>query len=322
MVWFRSMGAYEWIVILLFTGLYILFLSRTVSIARKMKTGYMPVFNKTVIRTVYFTLMIIALLGPSFGEETKEVKAVGKDIYICVDLSESMNAFDIPPTRLEKVKFELKNIVEAFNSDRIGLIIFSSEAFVQCPLTFDQSALMMFIETLNSSLVPNAGTDFTPPLKLALKKLTEEDNSSVQNKSKIIILISDGEDFGENTDEIVNDIRNNDIRLFTLGVGTAKGSRIKVGSTYKTDKNGRQVVTQLNARELRSLAIKTDGKYYEISDKTNDVNRLINNISQVEGEIRDTRMMNASANKYYYFLLAAFVLILIDVLFTFKTIRI
>ncbi len=322
MVWFRSLGGFEWTIIFLFAGAYLAFLARTIRVAKKMKTGYMPVFNKSIIRLIYFSLLIIALLGPSFGVETKEVKAVGKDIYICVDLSESMNAFDIPPTRLERVKFELKNIVQSFSSDRIGIIIFSSEAFVQCPLTFDQSALMMFIETLNTNLVPDAGTDFTPPLELALKKLTENQNSSVQNKSKVIILISDGEDFGENNDKIVNEIRDNDIRLFTLGVGTAKGSRIRVGRAYKTDRNGREVITQLDAKELKTLAIKTDGQYFEISDKSDDVNRLISSINQIEGEIRDTRMMKASANKYYYFLLGALILIIFDVMISFKTLKI
>ena len=159
-------------------------------------------------------------------------------------------------------------------------------------------------------------------MRLALKKLTEGKNASTQNKSKVIVLVSDGEDFGGNTDDIVKQIQDEDIKLYTLGVGTAKGSKIRLGSTYKTDRNGRQVVTQLNSRELKSLAIRTGGKYYEISDKTNDVNRLIGSISQIEGEIRDTRTMKASANKYYYFLLGALVLIIFDFMVSVKTIRI
>ena len=99
----------------------------------------------------------------SFGETTKEVKSMEKDVFICVDLSQSMNAFDIQPSRIERVKFELKNIIEAFNSDRKGLIMFSNEAFMQCPLTYDNNALALFIQTLNTSLVPNTGTDFAPP---------------------------------------------------------------------------------------------------------------------------------------------------------------
>ena len=109
---------------------------------------------------------------------------MGKDVFICVDLSQSMNAFDIQPSRIERVKFELKNIIEAFNSDRKGLIMFSNEAFMQCPLTYDNNALALFIQTLNTSLVPNTGTDFAP-LKLALSKLNSEKSGSIRQKSKL-----------------------------------------------------------------------------------------------------------------------------------------
>jgi len=322
MVWFRSLGLLEMILILLFISLYVAYVYRVILIGKRLNTSYQKVFYKIIIRSLYFILLIVALLGPSFGDSTREIKSVGKDIYICVDLSESMNAYDVQPSRLEKVKFELKNIVQAFNSDRIGLIIFSSEAFVQCPLTYDQSALNLFIETLGSGLVPNTGTDFGPPLTMALEKLTEEDNSSAQQKSKIIILISDGEDFGEETNQVAVDIQNSGIKLFTLGVGTSNGSKIRTRTGFKTDRDGREVVSKLNSKEMKSLAIKTEGKYFEINESLNDVNRLINTLNRIEGELRDARLMDVSANKYYYFLALALLLIVFDIITSVKTIKI
>jgi Ca-activated chloride channel family protein len=234
-----------------------------------------------------------------------------------------MEAFDVQPTRLEKVKFEMKKIVEAFNSDRLGVIIFSSEAFMQCPLTFDQNALNLFIETMNSNLVPPTGTDFAPPLKLSLKKLSEEDgNSSQGQKSKIIILISDGEDFGDDTETIAREIEDKNIKLFTLGVGTEKGSQLYAGRGYKTDQSGNAVISKLNAASLKSLADKTGGQYFEINENKNDVSRLISAINKIEGELRDTRFVDVSANRYFYFLLAAFILLLVDVFIQVKPIRI
>jgi Ca-activated chloride channel family protein len=262
------------------------------------------------------------LLGPSFGQSQREVSSIGKDIYLLVDLSESMNATDIQPTRLEKVKFELKNIVDAFNSDRLGLIIFSSEAFVQSPLTYDQNALNLFIETLNTNLVPNSGTDFGPPLNMAYEKLMQEESTITQPKSKIIIMISDGEDFGEETGEIAEKIEEAGIKLFTLGVGTETGSRIRTASGFKKDRQGNEVITRLDDRQLKSLAVETDGKYFEINDRNNDVERLINTINQIEGELRDTRLMDVSANKYFYFLWLALFFMVFDFLFSIKTIRI
>lgn len=303
--------------------LYTLYIVRVIRIANRLNTPFINVFIKLVFRTVYFALFIIALLGPSFGGSKKEVKSVGKDIMICVDLSKSMDAFDIQPTRMEKIKFEMKKIVEAFNSDRIGVIIFSSEAFMQCPLTYDQNALNLFIETMNSSLVPSAGTDFGPPLQMALRKLKEEtEGPEAQSKSKVIILISDGEDFGEETDEVAREIENNDIKLFTLGVGTEKGGNIYAGNGLKRDRQGNVVVTKLNSESLRSLARKTDGQYFEINETKNDVSRLINTIDNIEGELRDTRFVDVTANKYYYFLLAAAALLILDILINIPTVRI
>jgi Ca-activated chloride channel family protein len=265
---------------------------------------------------------MVAFLGPSFGDSKKEIKSVGKDIMICVDLSKSMDAFDVQPTRLEKIKYEMKRIVEAFNSDRVGVIIFSSEAFMQCPLTYDQNALNLFIETMNTSLVPSSGTDFGPPLRMALDKLQNQEGPSTQQKSKVIILISDGEDFGENTNDIAKEIEDKGIKLFTLGVGTEKGGNILAGRSYKTDAQGNAVVSKLNPAELKSLASKTNGQYFEINENKNDVSRLINTIGKIEGELRDARMVDVSANRYYYFLLAALVILVLDLLIDVKTVTI
>ena len=322
MTWYSNISNLEIAFLCLFIVLYIAYMRRVISIAKKLKTPFRAVFVKLFLRAAYFILLIVALLGPSFGETTAEMKSIGKDIFIAVDLSTSMNAFDIQPTRLEKVKFELNNIVEAFSSDRIGLIIFSNEAFVQCPLTFDQNALNVFIETLNTGLVPNAGTDFGPPLKMALDKLTDESSISSQQKSKIIILISDGEDFGEETKSIVKDVEDSGIKLFTLGVGSVEGSKIKTGRGFKKDRDGKEIVSKLEAKSLKKLAMDTGGKYFEINTSNNDVSRLVNTINKIEGELRDTRKVDVSANKYFYFLLLALGLILLDAFTNIKTIRI
>ncbi|HCM74972.1 MAG TPA: aerotolerance regulator BatB [Cytophagales bacterium] len=322
MTWFRAFGLFEAVVVFLFLGFYILYIVKVVRIAKTLNTPYGNVFYKVFLRTLVFALLIIAFMGPSFGDSRKEVKSVGKDIMICVDLSKSMDAFDIQPTRLEKIKFEMKRLVEAFNSDRIGIIIFSSEAFMQSPLTYDQNALNLFIETMNTGLVPSSGTDFGPPLRMALTKLTDQEGPSSQQKSKVIVLISDGEDFGEETDESIKEVQDNDIKLFTLGVGTQKGSQLYAGNGFKTDRQGNTVVTKLDSRSLQSLANRTGGEYFEINETKNDVSRLINTISRIEGELRDTRFVDVSANRYYYFLLIALSLLVLDVLVNVRTVKI
>ena len=263
----------------------------------------------------------MALLAPSFGTSGREVKTVGKDIFIALDLSQSMNAFDVQPTRLEKIKFELKKMVSALSSDRIGIIIFSGEAFIQSPLTYDQSALNLFIETLSTELVPNTGTDFGPPLKMALEKLQSDPEQLTQQTSKIIVFISDGEDFGEDTDAVAEKIKDAGIRLYALGVGTEEGSRILERRRYKRDREGNEVITRLDPSSLKNLANKTNGNYFEINKRQNEVERLINVIQSIQGEVRDARMINATANKFYYFLYGALALLALDVLLSLKVIK-
>lgn len=304
-----------------FLLLYTFYIIRMVRISRALKSPVYTVFFKLVLRTALFTLLLIAYLGPSFGEAKREVQSVGKDIMICVDLSKSMDAFDIQPTRLEKIKFEMKKVVEAFNSDRLGIIIFSAEAFMQCPLTYDQNALNLFIETLNTNLVPSTGTDFGPPLRMAMQKF-EDPNGPADQKSKVVILISDGEDFGEETEEIAKEIADKEIRLFTLGIGTEQGGQIYAGRSLKTDRSGNPVVSKLNPVSLKKLASQTGGQYFEINDSNNDLARLINTIGKIEGQVRESRLVDVSANRYFYFLLAGLVLLALDILLSVRTVTI
>jgi len=322
MEYIKEFGFIEILLILTFFIFYLIYIVRLLRINSRISVSFKGVITKIIFRSTYFFLMIIALLGPSFGSSKKEIKVIGKDIMIAIDLSESMNANDIKPSRLEKIKFELKKIIDEFNSDRIGIIMFSNEAYIQCPLTYDKNALNLFIETLNTGLLPNSGTDFGPPLDLSLDKLLV-DKIQENDKSKIIILISDGEDFGENTYEIVDKIKKSSVKLFTVGIGTAQGTRITLrNGVFKKDKDGKEVITKLNSTSLKKIANETKGKYFEISNQRNQINRMIYEIKKIKGNLIDSRSIDVTKNKYFYFLFIALMLMSMDFLFNFKIIRI
>ena len=322
MEYIKEFGFIEILLILTFIIFYLIYIVRLLRINSSISVSFKGVITKIIFRSTYFFLMIIALLGPSFGSSKKEIKVIGKDIMIAIDLSESMNANDIQPSRLEKIKFELKKIIDEFNSDRIGIIMFSNEAYIQCPLTYDKNALNLFIETLNTGLVPNSGTDFGPPLDLSLDKLLV-DKIQKNDKSKIIILISDGEDFGENTYEIVDKIKESSIKLFTVGIGTAQGTRITLrNGLFKKDKDGKEVITKLNSTSLKKIANETKGKYFEISNQINQINGMIYEIKEIKGDLIDSKFMDVTKNKYFYFLFVALILMSMDFLFNLKIIKI
>ncbi len=321
MTWYRNPGEIEWTFIAIFTGALLFYIVRLVRVNRYVPVHYPKALTKLVLKFLIFILLILAWLGPSSGSARRQVKAIGKDVFFCIDLSKSMDAIDIPPTRLERVKNELRRIFRNLQSNRMGLIIFSSEAFMQCPLTFDLSALLMFTDALHTTLVPSGSTDLAPPLRMAMEKLEAEKQTTSRVTAKIIVLISDGEDFGEETADVARELENKGFTVFTLGVGTTKGGPISTPSGYKTDRHGNQVITRLNAESLKELAQRTGGNYFELSDNRNDINRLIASINAIEGELIDARLIDVSANQYRFVLGLALALLLIDLFVPLNVLR-
>ncbi|MBN7815985.1 VWA domain-containing protein [Algoriphagus pacificus] len=304
----------------IFGLLYIIYLYRYWSINRRLEVEKRRLFTKMVLRITYFLLFLVAFAGPSIGTSTKEIKEEGKDIFIAVDLSQSMNATDIGPSRLQRVKFELKEFTKSFPSDRIGLIIFSSEAFLQCPLTFDQSVLQLYIDGLNTGLVPNSGTDLNAPLRIALDRFEQDESQEI--KSKSVILISDGENFGDELEGIGSELSDLGVKVFSLGIGTETGSTIPRGNGVVIDpQTGQPAKSILERTPLQQIAAETDGQYFEISDEVQEVGDLINRLERLEGGVTGSRVVEASANKYFYFLLVALALSLLDMILPIKTIK-
>ncbi|TFV97542.1 VWA domain-containing protein [Algoriphagus kandeliae] len=303
-----------------FTLLYLFYISRFWLINLRMKVEKRRLLTKLILRTLYFLLFLVAFAGPSIGTSTKEVKEEGKDIFLAVDLSQSMNATDIGPSRLQRIKFELKELIKSFPSDRIGLIIFSSEAYMQCPLTFDQNVLQLYIDGLNTGLVPNAGTDLSGPLRMALERFTNDPSPEV--KSKSVVLISDGEDFGEDYESVISSLGEQGIKVYSLGIGTEAGSPIPRGNGVVIDPNtGKPAESRLDRTSLQRIAIETGGQYFEISDQTQEISNLVGSLEQLKGGSIGTRQVEASSNKYFYFLLAGLVLSIVDMILPIKTIK-
>jgi Ca-activated chloride channel homolog len=320
MIWaYPDFNLITWLAVI-FGLLYLGYLYRFYLINKKLQVSKHRLIFKLFLRVSYFLLFLIALAGPSIGTSLKEIKEEGKDIFIAIDLSQSMNATDIGPSRLQRIKFELKNLVKKFAGDRIGIIIFSSESYIQCPLTFDQNVLQLHLDGLNTGLVPNQGTDLSSPLEMALSRYVVEESNEV--KSKSVILISDGEDFADNFRDITTKLVDAGIKVFTLGVGTSQGSTIPRGNGLIIDpKTNQPAITRLEPNNLKLIAAQTDGQYFELSDEAQEIPDLIMALERVEGTVTGSRMVEASANKYFYFLLIGLFLAVLDMILPFKTIK-
>ena len=318
MTWYRSLGTQEYVYMALFGLLYALFVWRTFRLARRLRSPRGYVAFKLVLRTLYVGLMVVAFLGPSFGKIKQEVKAMGKDIFIAVDVSESMNAIDVAPTRLDKVRFELRNLLNLLGGDRLGLIVFTDEAFLQCPLTYDQSAITLFIETLSTRIVNGGSTDLSQPLQMAVQRFAR---SQAAESAKAMVLISDGEDFGERYASVLDEVERAGIKVFCVGVGTLEGSSIPMGTRLKTDADGRQVISKLNPAPLQEIARSTGGRYYELSRSSNGFPALGRDLQALQGQVIEVKKLDVAANKYTYALALALLLALIDVLVPIRLLR-
>lgn len=309
----------EYIFIAAFLILYSVYIGRTLYVAKALGSTARGVVIKFFLRTIYIALMIIALLGPFFGEPERDIIAEGKDIMVMVDVSKSMDASDVQPSRLEKVKFEVQRLSTSLNGNRFGLMVFSSSPFLQAPLTFDLNAFNLFTQTLNTSLVSNTGTDICSALDLGVEKLTQNRSA---NTSKILLLFTDGENFGACERKTFSDIKKFDLKLMIVGVGTTNGGRIKDGSNWVKDENGQIVITHLNNAYLRDLAQSTNGNYFEISGQQNAIVDVIEAINSVENRLIDSRKVAVVSNKYRYFLMVVLVLIALDILVTVSTFQV
>lgn len=312
--------ALEYFFIACFLVLYLFYIGRTIWVAQALDSTARAVVVKFFLRTFYCGLLVVSLLGPFFGESEGEIVAQGRDIFVMMDVSKSMDAADVSPSRLEKAKFELQRLVEVLPENRFGLIIFSSDAFLQVPLTFDVDAFNLFLQALNTSQISASGTDVCQALDLAVAK--HLNNTKAENTTKILLLITDGEDFGNCDRRMLAKIRQYGMHLLIVGIGTQAGEKIKTGNGFVKDEDGKIVVTRLNSTYLRELAMTTNGQYFEIGVKINTMSDIQAAIGKIQGRLIDSRKVVVSSNKYRYFLLAALVLLLLDVLLTVTTFKI
>ncbi|MBC3785314.1 vWA domain-containing protein [Spirosoma utsteinense] len=319
MNWLYSFSTTEFIFIGLFILFYALYILRTFRLARQLNTAAWGVIPKFFLRGTYLTLLIIAILGPSFGEADSQVSTAGRDVFFLIDVSRSMDAGDVVPTRLERVKYNVQQLCDTLPTDRFGLILTSSESFVLAPLTADHDALKQFTRDIRTSSGSSSGTDLCSAIELARQKLLTD--PSTRQHVKAIVLFSDGENFGPCDQAGLLRLRTFGVPLITVGVGTEAGASIRSGRDFIRD-NDRQIVrSRLNRSFLQSLARDSRGQYIEADVSGRYINELASLIQSVQGRVVDQQRIAVSTNKYYYFVLVALVLMALDLIVTVRTFR-
>ncbi len=318
MNWLYSLSSLDFFLIGGFILLYGGYIFRIVWLARHLNTSAWGVIPKFFLRGIYFALLMIALMGPSFGDTERNLTATGHDIYLLIDVSRSMGAGDIIPTRLERVKYDIQHLADTLPADRFGLILTASRSFVLSPLTNDHNAFNQLVRTVRPDPL-GGGTDLCAALELARQKFLTD--STTRQRARALILFSDGENFSTCENNTLSRLRAAGLSLTTVGVGTEAGASIQEGNGYVRDEAGEIVRSQLNRPFLQSLARDGRGQYVEVDRSGQYINELAGWLRSQRGRTFDLNRVSASANKYDYFLLAALILVALDLVVTFRTFR-
>jgi Ca-activated chloride channel family protein len=230
-----------------------------------------------------------------------------------------MAANDVVPTRLERIKYDIQQLSDTLLADRFGLILTATDPFVLSPLTADHGALKQFVQHIHPSPASSGGTDLCSAIALARQKFATD--STTRQSTKALILFSDGENFGPCERAELGRLRMDNIPLITVGVGTEAGASIRSGLDFVRDDDNQIVRSRLNRSFLQNLARDSRGSYIEADADGRYVYELSSVLRSLQGPLTNRQQIAVSTNKYYYFLLIALGLIVIDLLVTFRTFR-
>ncbi|MCD8103240.1 MAG: VWA domain-containing protein [Alistipes sp.] len=263
--------------------------------------------NKFILFICAVTLIIVALARPQFGSKLKESTAEGIEIMFVVDVSNSMLAQDFEPNRLERTKFAITRLLESLEDDRVGLVVFAGDAYVQLPLTTDYVAARNFIRQVSTNMVSRQGTAIGAAIDLASNSF-----SSQSEGSRVIILVSDGENHEDDAMAAAAAAAAQGIKIYAIGIGTPEGAPIYMGGDFLTDNEGNMVLTKLNEQMLSDIALSTGGAYILATQRSVGLNEIIEKINETEKSRFNVQVFDEYDEKYPYFIVAALVLLLLN----------
>lgn len=255
-------------------------------------TPVLPAIQSTVYTAALF-FFAVALAQPQCGERAEVVKRRGLDVVVALDASKSMYARDVAPSRLERAKLELATLLDELKGDRVAIVVFAGDAFIQCPLTSDYAAAKMFLRAVDPEAMPEGGTNIGAALLLSRQVLDDADRGA---KDRVVVLISDGEDLSGAISEGVDALKEINAKVFAIGIGSEQGERIPIVNKngdvvgYRKDQNGTTVITRLDRAGLQRVASDTGGDFFyqPRAVAISDVVKIIDTLQKSELESRLT----------------------------------
>ncbi|MFH1733148.1 MAG: VWA domain-containing protein [bacterium] len=267
--------------------------------------------TKAILLVLTLSFLAVALARLQFGTHLELLKREGLDIMIALDVSNSMLAQDMKPNRLEKARQEIRSIIDRLQGDRVGLIAFAGQAFVQCPLTLDYAAAKMLLEAIDNASISVQGTSLSAAIETAVESFSRQ-----EKKHKVLLLLTDGEDQLGGVNDVAQEARKDGIKIYTVGIGNPAGEPIPIldrkGNQvgFKKDEAGEVIVSRLDEMTLQQIALATGGKYYHATAGELELNRIFAEISKLEKKELEGTLVTRYDDRFQWPLLIAMLLLI------------
>ncbi len=267
---------------------------------------------KFILFTIAFAFLLIGAADPQIGSKMEEEKRKGADLMILLDVSNSMLSQDMAPNRLENAKQALAQLIDNLHSDRIGIIVFAGEAYVQLPMTTDYSAAKLFLNTINTNMVPTQGTAIGAAIDLGMKSFDFKDGTG-----KAMIIITDGENHEDDAVTSTKYAASKDVMVNVIGMGSENGGPIPVYQGGKqvgfhTDSAGNTVISKLNEDMCKEITAAGNGVYVRATNANSGLNIVMSQISKVQRKTVDSKTFKEFEDRFQFFLGFAFLLLVIE----------
>lgn len=278
---------------------------------------------KFILALTAFAFIIIAVIDPETGAHLENVNTSGSDIVITLDVSNSMNAEDILPSRLDRAKEAVEQLIDKLQGDRIGIVIFAGQSIVKLPITTDYNSAKSFLSDIRSDLIPVQGTAIGEALERSANLLTGQTDSLLSKRSKSIILITDGENFEDDAVAASKEAASKGIVIHTIGIGSAEGVPIPVSvngksTGFKKDKDGNTVITKLNIGLLETIAMNSGGICVQATNSDMGLDKVTSRINKMKKTNVTIKRYRDYNEHFMIFALIALILLIIDTFVTEK----
>lgn len=267
--------------------------------------------TKLILMLLVFASLTIAMVNPKMGTKLETVTRKGVDVVFAIDVSKSMLAEDIAPSRIEKAKQLLSRTLDELNNDRVGIVVYAGNAYPQLPITTDYSAARTFLKTISTDDIPTQGTAIADAIDLSMEYFDNEDQ-----KNRVLFIISDGEDHESGTESAAKSAAENGVQIYTIGVGNKKGGPIPIKrrgrEEYKKDREGNVVVTRLDEKNLKKIAEASDGEYINGASTVRVVDFVKETLDGMEKTEFDSKQFSDYKDQFQWFLGTALLFLFLD----------